>query len=74
MLKIFLDEKQLKPVYMYNNLNLDIIIKIILKDLKDISRVYIIFNNIIGDYYIGSTFTNRFYTRFSNHLLYFRGG
>jgi len=25
------------------------------------------------DYYIGSASTNRFYARFSNHLLYFRG-
>lgn len=26
-----------------------------------------------GDYYIGSAATNRFYARFSNHLIYFRG-
>lgn len=32
-----------------------------------------IVNKITGDYYIGSAATNRFYARFSNHLIYFRG-
>jgi group I intron endonuclease len=73
MLKTFLEEKQLKPVYLYENLHLDKIRKIILKDLKDLSGIYLIFNNITGDFYIGSASTNRFYARFSNHLLYFKG-
>jgi group I intron endonuclease len=73
MLKTFLDEKQLKPVYIYENLNLDKIRKTILNDLKGLSGIYLIFNNITGDYYIGSASTNRFYARFSNHLLYFKG-
>jgi group I intron endonuclease len=73
MLKTFLEEKQLKPVYIYEDLHLDKTRKIILKDLKDLSGVYLIFNNITGDFYIGSASTNRFYTRFSNHLLYFKG-
>jgi hypothetical protein len=73
MLKTFLEEKQLKPVYIYDNLHLDTTRKIILKDLKDLSGVYLIFNNITGDFYIGSASTNRFYARFSNHLLYFKG-
>jgi group I intron endonuclease len=73
MLKTFLEEKQLKPVYIYENLHLDEIRKTILKDLKGLSGVYLVFNNITGDYYIGSASTNRFYARFSNHLLYFKG-
>lgn len=32
-----------------------------------------IVNKITTDYYIGSAATNRFYARFSNHLIYFRG-
>jgi group I intron endonuclease len=73
MLKKFLEEKNLKPVYIYENLHLDGTRKIILKDLKGLSGIYLIFNNITGDYYVGSASTNRFYARFSNHLLYFKG-
>lgn len=73
MLKTFLEERQLKPVYVYENLHLNETRKIISKDLKDLSGVYLIFNNITEDYYIGSASTNRFYARFSNHLLYFKG-
>ena len=32
-----------------------------------------IVNKITIDYYIGSAATNRFYARFSNHVIYFRG-
>nr|YP_004376391.1 intronic ORF 1 at intron 1 of cob [Moniliophthora roreri]ADO51579.1 intronic ORF 1 at intron 1 of cob [Moniliophthora roreri] len=32
-----------------------------------------IINKITKDYYIGSASTNRFYPRFCNHLIYFRG-
>lgn len=73
MLKRFLEEKNLKPIHIYNNLHLDETRRTILKDLKGLSGVYLIFNNITGDYYVGSASTNRFYTRFSNHLLYFKG-
>jgi group I intron endonuclease len=47
--------------------------KTILKETKNLSGVYLIFNKITGDYYIGSASTNRFYARFSNHLLYLKG-
>jgi group I intron endonuclease len=73
MLTKFLEEKQLNPICTYKNLHLDITRKTILKDLKNLSGIYLIFNNITGDYYIGSASTGRFYARFSNHLLYFRG-
>jgi group I intron endonuclease len=73
MLMKFLEEKQLNPVYIYENLHSEIVRKTILKDLKNLSGIYLIFNNVTGDYYIGSASTNKFYARFSNHLLYFRG-
>jgi group I intron endonuclease len=69
----FLEEKKIKPIYIYENLHLDDIRKTILKDTKNLSGVYMIYNKITGDYYIGSASTNRFYARFSNHLLYSRG-
>lgn len=73
LLNKFLKEKGLKPRYIYNNLHLEEIRKTIAKDTKNLSGVYLIFNKITGDYYIGSASTNRFYSRFSNHLIYFRG-
>jgi group I intron endonuclease len=73
LLHEFLEEKKIKPVYIYENLHLDDTRKTILKETKNLSGVYIIFNKITGDYYVGSASTNKFYARFSNHLLYFRG-
>lgn len=40
---------------------------------KNLSGVYLILNKVTLDYYIGSAATNRFYPRFSNHLLNFNG-
>lgn len=60
-------------VYVYENLNLEDTRKQILKDTKGLSGVYMIFNKITKDYYIGSASTNRFYARFSKHLIYFIG-
>jgi group I intron endonuclease len=69
----FLKDNKLEPVYLYENLHLDETRKVILENTKNLSGIYLIFNKITGDYYIGSAATNRFYARFSNHLLYFRG-
>jgi len=38
-------------------------------DTKNLSSIYLNLNKVILDYYIGSASTNRFYARFSNHLL-----
>jgi len=73
LLNTFLKNNKLKPVYIYENLHLDKMRKTILEDTKNLSGIYLIFNKITGDYYVGSAGTNRFYPRFSNHLLYFRG-
>src|SRR6266567_837460 len=73
LLDTLLKNNKLKPVYLYENLHLDKMRKTILEDTKNLSGIYLIFNKITGDYYVGSAATNRFYPRFSNHLLYFRG-
>lgn len=73
LLDSFLKNNKLKPVYFYEDIHLDKMRKTILEDTKNLSGIYLIFNKITGDYYIGSAATNRFYARFSNHLLYFRG-
>ena len=72
-LKKFLEENNLKPVYTYEDLHLESTRKLIQKETNNLSGIYLIFNKITGDYYIGSASTNRFFARYSNHLLYFRG-
>lgn len=72
-LKTTIKELDLYPVYIYENLKLENIKKQILQDTKGLSGIYMIFNKTTKDYYIGSASTNRFYSRFSNHLIYFRG-
>ena len=69
----FIIEKKLTPVYVYENLHLDEIRKQILRETKGLSGIYLILNKVTLDYYIGSASTDRFYSRFSNHLIYFRG-
>src|ERR1700694_4205492 len=73
LLKNFLLEKELKPIFIYEDLDLDHVRKGILKDTKNLSGVYLIFNNVTGDYYVGSASTNRFHARLTNHLIYFNG-
>jgi group I intron endonuclease len=66
-------ELGLSPVYIFENLDLENIRKQIQNETKGLSGIYMIINKITKDYYIGSAATNRFYPRFSNHLIYFRG-
>lgn len=73
LLTKFLEEYQLKPVKIYKDLDLENTRSKIRKETSNLSGVYLIFNKVTGDYYIGSASTNRFFARFSNHLLYFRG-
>jgi hypothetical protein len=60
-------------VYIFENLNLENTRKQILNDTRGLSGIYMIVNKITKDYYIGSASTNKLYSRFSNHLIYFRG-
>ena len=66
-------EVYINPIYIYEDLHLDTVKKQILKDTKGLSGIYMIINKTTKDYYIGSAATDRFYARFSNHLIYFRG-
>jgi group I intron endonuclease len=69
----FLKENKLNPVYIYEDLHLKDTKDLIKKETENLSGIYLIFNKITVDYYVGSASTNKFYARFSNHLLYFRG-
>ena len=73
LLKNFLEENKLNPIYIYEDLDLENKKSLIRKETNNLSGIYLIFNKITGDYYIGSASTNKFFTRFSNHLLYFKG-
>ena len=72
-LNTIIKELCLNPVYVFENLDSENIRKEILHKSKGLSGIYMIVNKITKDYYIGSAATNRFYARFSNHLIYFRG-
>jgi group I intron endonuclease len=69
----FLHDKNLNPVFCYENLNTEEIKTNIKIQTKGLSGVYLILNKITLDFYIGSASTDRFYVRFSNHLIYFKG-
>ena len=72
-LNLIIKELSIKPVYVFENLDSENIIKNILNETKGLSGIYMIVNKITKDYYIGSASTDRFYARFSNHLIYFKG-
>lgn len=68
-----MDDLNINPVFIFENLKDEDTKKQIKKSTSDLSGVYMIVNKITGDYYIGSASTNRFYIRFSNHLIHFSG-
>jgi group I intron endonuclease len=69
----FIKDKNIKPVYIFENLNLPENREKIHKQIKFISGIYMIFNKITLDYYIGSASSNRMYSRFTNHMIYYTG-
>lgn len=69
----FLKENKLNPIYSYESLNLDSTKKKILFETRGLSGIYLILNKVTFDYYIGSASTNKFYAKFSNHLLNYNG-
>jgi group I intron endonuclease len=71
--QVFILEKNLKPVYVYENLEQESIRKIILQETKGLSGIYLILNKVTNDYYIGSASTDRLHKRFANHLINFTG-
>jgi group I intron endonuclease len=72
-LNIILEDIGIHPIYIFENLNTEDNKQLILSKTKGLSGIYMIINKITQDYYIGSAATNKFYARFSNHLIYFRG-
>nr|ABU50155.1 GIY-YIG endonuclease [Beauveria bassiana] len=72
-IKNFLHYKNLKPVFIYDNINEDSVRKNIAKETKGLSGIYMILNKETLSYYIGSASTDRINSRFTNHLIYFNG-
>jgi group I intron endonuclease len=69
----FLHSKNLKPVFIYDNVDKDSVRKNITKETKGLSGIYMILNKETLSYYIGSASTGRIYSRFTSHLIYFKG-
>ena len=69
----FLNSKNIKPVFIYDNLDKDEVRRYIVKETKGLSGIYLILNKETLSYYIGSASTNRFNSRFTSHLIYLTG-
>jgi len=69
----FITEKNLNPVFLYDNLADSTVKARVLEETRDLSAIYLILNKITLDYYIGSASTGKIYARFSNHLFNFNG-
>lgn len=69
----FLKDKNLKPVYIYSNLNNKSTKEEIKSNTQNLAGVYLILNLSTNDFYVGSASTNRFFIRFSNHLINLTG-
>lgn len=73
ILSEFIEEKNLNPVFTYEDLGNSATKKEILEETRDLSGIYLVLNKVTLDYYIGSASTNRFNKRFSAHLINFTG-
>jgi len=69
----FILNKNLQPIYVYEDLGESFTKKNILEDTRGLSGIYLILNKVTLDYYIGSASTNRIHKRFSSHLVNFTG-
>lgn len=69
----FIKDKNLSPVFIYENLNTQVIKDKIKIATANISGVYLILNKVTGDYYIGSGSTDKLYNRFYKHLINLTG-
>ena len=72
-LEEFFIEKNIKPVFYYEDLSLQTIKDKIKEDTNNLSGVYLILNKVTLDYYIGSASTDKFYARFYRHLINLTG-
>lgn len=66
---LFLEDKKLNSSFIYEDLGNSAVKSKIYREVKNLAGVYLILNKFTGDYYIGSASTNRFYSRFSKHLV-----
>ena len=69
----FMSEKNLHPVFIYEDLLDETVKSKVLNDTRGLSGIYLILNKVTLDYYIGSASTSKLHARFSNHLLNFHG-
>ena len=69
----FIKDKNLKPVFIYEDLKNQDVKDKIKNNTKNLSGVYLILNKTTLDYYIGSASTDKFYTRFYRHLINLSG-
>ena len=69
----FVKEKNLNPVFIYEDLSVSTVITKVLNDTRYLSGIYLILNKDTSDYYVGSASTGKLYSRFSNHLFNFNG-
>jgi group I intron endonuclease len=69
----FIKDKNIKPVYIFENLEKQETREKVCKEIKQISGIYMILNKVTLDYYIGSASTTRMFSRFTNHMIYLTG-
>lgn len=69
----FLLEKKLGWRFIYDNLGSAITKHKLKADTEGLGGIYLILNKYTLDYYVGSASTNKFYARFSNHLVNLNG-
>jgi group I intron endonuclease len=69
----FIAEKNLNPVFIYEDLSNNTVKSRVLNETRDVSGIYLILNKVTLDYYIGSASTGKLHARFSNHLFNFNG-
>lgn len=69
----FIREKNIRPVFIYENLSNNTIKTRVLNETRNLSGIYLILNKITLDYYIGSASTGKLHARFINHLFNFNG-
>ena len=69
----YISEKNLHPVFIYEDLWDKTVKSRVLNDTRGLSGIYLILNKVTLDYYIGSASTGKLYARFSNHLFNFNG-
>jgi hypothetical protein len=68
-LKSLLDEHNIKPCLVFEELNKEEIKENLRTETRKKAGIYGIFNLTTNNFYVGSAVTNRFYSRFYKHLI-----